>query len=41
MKTAELNKKNKSIVLNRTHSGDVSGDYGQVVGYLSAVFYGE
>ena len=41
MKTAELNKKNKSIVLTRTHSGGVSGDYGQVVGYLSAVFYGE
>lgn len=41
MKTAELNKKNKSLVLNRTHSGNVSGDYEQVVGYLSAVFYGE
>lgn len=41
MKTAELNKKNKSIVLNRTHSGNVSGDYKQVVGYLSAAFYGE
>lgn len=41
MKTAKLNKKNKSIVLNRTHSGDVSGDNEQVVGYLSAVFYGE
>lgn len=41
MKVAKLNKKNKSIVLNRTHSGNISGDNEQVVGYLSAVFYGE
>ncbi len=41
MKAAEINKKNKSMVLNRTHSGNVSGDFEQVVGYLSAVFYGE
>ena len=41
MKTADLGNISKSAVLNRTHSGKVSGDYGQVVGYLSAVFYGE
>ncbi|PJA97615.1 MAG: AmmeMemoRadiSam system protein B [Ignavibacteriales bacterium CG_4_9_14_3_um_filter_30_11] len=41
MKSAILKNKNKSLVLNRTHSGYVSGDYDQVVGYLSAVFYGE
>ena len=41
MKTAELRNITKSLVLHRTHSGNVSGDYEQVVGYLSAVFYGE
>ncbi|PIW69476.1 MAG: AmmeMemoRadiSam system protein B [Ignavibacteriales bacterium CG12_big_fil_rev_8_21_14_0_65_30_8] len=41
MKSVKENNKNKSLVLNRTHSGYVSGDYDQVVGYLSAVFYGE
>jgi len=41
MKSVKQKNKNKSLVLNRTHSGYVSGDYDQVVGYLSAVFYGE
>lgn len=30
---------NNSTVLYRCNSGDVSGDYSEVVGYLSAVFY--
>lgn len=33
-------KKNFNVkILSRTNSGDVSGDYSEVVGYLSAVFY--
>jgi len=39
MKAAELIQKNKSKVLARTNSGDVTGDYSEVVGYLSAVIY--
>jgi AmmeMemoRadiSam system protein B len=35
---AKLNVKN-SFVLSRTNSGDVTGDYSEVVGYLSAVLY--
>lgn len=31
--------KDKSSVIQRTHSGYVSGDFSEVVGYLSAVFY--
>lgn len=30
---------NKSAVLHRCNSGDVSGDYSEVVGYLSAILY--
>ena len=41
MKSAKLRNISKSEILGRTHSGVVSGDYNQVVGYLSAVFYGE
>ncbi|MHB1686631.1 MAG: AmmeMemoRadiSam system protein B [Ignavibacteriaceae bacterium] len=41
MKAASLSGNNKSIVLNRSDSGDTSGDNSQVVGYLSAVIYGE
>lgn len=40
MKTADLLQKNKSKVLARSNSGDVTGDYSEVVGYLSAVIYG-
>jgi len=29
------------MVLSRTDSGDVTGDNSEVVGYLSAVFYGD
>ncbi len=39
MKTADLVNKRKSIVLHRSDSGDTSGDYSEVVGYLSAAFY--
>lgn len=39
MKTADLLQKKKCKVLARTNSGDVSGDYSEVVGYLSAVVY--
>ncbi|MCX7797654.1 MAG: AmmeMemoRadiSam system protein B [Melioribacter sp.] len=39
MKSAALINKNKSRVLHRSDSGDVSGDYSEVVGYLSAVIY--
>jgi AmmeMemoRadiSam system protein B len=35
-----LNKK-RAIILNRSDSGDVSGDNTQVVGYISAAVYGE
>ncbi len=41
MKAAALLKKNKSLILNRSDSGDISGDNSEVVGYLSAVIYGE
>jgi len=41
MKAAALLKKNKSVVLNRSDSGDVSGDDSEVVGYLSAVILGD
>lgn len=41
MKTASLVNRNKSLVLNRSDSGDVTGDFNEVVGYLSAVIYGE
>lgn len=41
MKAASLLDKNKSMVLNRSDSGDVSGDDSEVVGYLSAAIYGD
>lgn len=39
MKAASLININKSFVLNRSDSGDVTGDQTEVVGYLSAVIY--
>lgn len=39
MKTADLLQRKKGKVLARTNSGDVTGDYSEVVGYLSAVVY--
>ena len=39
MKAASLKKINKSLVINRSDSGDVTGDKSEVVGYLSAVVY--
>lgn len=39
MKSASLKKINKSLVINRSDSGDVTGDKSEVVGYLSAVVY--
>lgn len=39
MKAASLVGVNNSQVLNRTDSGDVTGDKSEVVGYLSAVIY--
>ena len=41
MKAAFLSKRRKSIVLNRSDSGDISGDNNEVVGYLSAAVYGD
>jgi AmmeMemoRadiSam system protein B len=41
MKAAAMLHKNKSMLLNRSDSGDVSGDNSEVVGYLSAVIYGD
>jgi hypothetical protein len=41
MKTASLKNYKHSSVLHRSDSGDVTGDKGEVVGYLSAVVYGE
>ena len=41
MKAAALLDKKKSVVLNRSDSGDVSGDNSEVVGYLSAAIYGD
>ncbi len=40
MKASSLLDKNKSVILDRSDSGDTSGDDHQVVGYLSAAFYG-
>jgi len=40
MKAAAKLNKMKSEVLYRNNSGDTSGDYSSVVGYLSAVIYG-
>ena len=39
MKAAKLKNINNSTVLNRSDSGDVTGDKSEVVGYLSAVVY--
>jgi MEMO1 family protein len=39
MKIADLLQRKKGKVLARTNSGDISGDYSEVVGYLSAVVY--
>ena len=39
MKAASLMNKKNAIVLNRSNSGDVSGDFSGVVGYLSAAVY--
>ena len=39
MKAASLKNINKSFILNRSDSGDVTGDKTEVVGYLSAVVY--
>lgn len=41
MKAAAKLHKNKSMLLNHSDSGDVSGDNSEVVGYLSAVIYGD
>jgi hypothetical protein len=41
MKAAYLAGKKNSIVLHRSDSGDVTGDKSEVVGYLSAVIYGD
>ena len=41
MKAAALLNKKKSIILNRSDSGDASGDYTEVVGYISAAVYGK
>ena len=41
METADIVGKNKAGVLSYTDSGNVSGDISNVVGYLSAVIYGE
>lgn len=40
MKSASILNKNNSIVLHRSDSGDTSGDNSEVVGYLSAVVFG-
>ena len=39
MKAASLKNITKSMVINRSDSGDVTGDKSEVVGYLSAVVY--
>lgn len=39
MKAASLMNKKNAVVLNRSNSGDITGDYSGVVGYLSAVIY--
>jgi len=41
MKAASLKNINKSLVINRSDSGDVTGDKSEVVGYLSAVIYSD
>jgi AmmeMemoRadiSam system protein B len=41
MQTAALINKKNSFVIHRSDSGDVTGDLEEVVGYLSAVIYGE
>ena len=41
MKAANLKNIRHSTVLHRSDSGDVTGDNKEVVGYLSAVFYGD
>ena len=41
MKAAYLLNRKNSFVLNRSDSGDVTGDFNEVVGYLSAVVYGD
>jgi MEMO1 family protein len=40
MRAADILQKKKSKVLARSNSGDITGDYNEVVGYLSAVIYG-
>ncbi len=39
MKAASLMNKKNAAVLNRSNSGDITGDYSSVVGYLSAAIY--
>ena len=39
MKAASLKNINKSLVIHRSDSGDVTGDKSEVVGYLSAVVF--
>lgn len=41
MKSADKLNYRKSVVLNRSDSGDTTGDKNQVVGYLSAAIFGE
>lgn len=41
MKAASLKDINKSLVINRSDSGDITGDKSEVVGYLSAVVYAD
>jgi len=41
MKAAKLKNVQHSMVLHRSDSSDVTGDEKEVVGYLSAVFYGD
>jgi AmmeMemoRadiSam system protein B len=41
MKSAYQLKYNKSVVLNRSDSGDTTGNKSEVVGYLSAAVYGD
>lgn len=39
IRTADLLNKKNSIILNRSDSGDITGDNSEVVGYLSAVIF--
>ncbi len=39
MKAASLKNINKSLVIDRSDSGDITGDKSEVVGYLSAIVY--